>query len=89
MSQKVATGCVCRSTSGVVLHHHTLEPGFVKVQVIIPIKCDEVLPQPTDEARTVFQAVGGFVAWPAQFVSTSTVKYSDIIIYIYIHSTFS
>ena len=66
----MATGSVCQSTTGVRLHNRALDPDCYKVQVTTPMPGKEgvELPRPIDEARTIFEAIGSFVAWPTTLV---------------------
>lgn len=66
----VATGKVF-NTHGkqpVMLHNKPLEPGYMRVTVIEPKVHDAPLPMPSDDAHTVFEAVGAFVAWPKNLI---------------------
>ncbi|KAL8153817.1 LOW QUALITY PROTEIN: hypothetical protein V2J09_011577 [Rumex salicifolius] len=70
----VATGKVFNTygTQPVMLHNKALESGYMKVTVIDPMVQDAPLPIPTDEAYTVFEAVGAFVAWPSNLIFRKT-----------------
>ncbi|KAL8153820.1 hypothetical protein V2J09_011580 [Rumex salicifolius] len=70
----VATGKVFNTygTEPVMLHNKALESGYMKVTVIDPMVQDAPLPIPTDEAYTVYEAVGAFVAWPSNLIFRKT-----------------
>ncbi|XP_054782646.1 uncharacterized protein LOC129289929 [Prosopis cineraria] len=72
-SRVVATGCVY-NISRDMIHNHPLLPNCVRVYLLVAIDPNYLLPVPTNEAQTVGEAVGSFVAWPNHLVIVVTSK---------------
>src|SRR5262249_9561784 len=53
---------------GAILHGRELGQGNYKVMVTVAFENDALVPCPTDEVETVYDAVGGIVAWPSELV---------------------
>ncbi|GKC71923.1 hypothetical protein Tco_1117806, partial [Tanacetum coccineum] len=69
----VAKGQVYPSRDG-ILHGLPIEPGFVKVQVDSVEKGCSTFPvaRPTDEVKTLHDALGGqFIQWPRKYIRVS------------------
>ncbi|XP_054804092.1 uncharacterized protein LOC129307225 [Prosopis cineraria] len=50
------------------IHNHSLSPDCVRVSLLVAIDPNYPLPVPTDEAQTVGEAVGSFIAWPSHLI---------------------
>ena len=55
-----------------VLYGLPLPPGTVKVSIVAPKVRNALLPYPVDDATTVGEAVGHFIAWPMRWMMQHT-----------------
>jgi len=58
------------------VHFSSLEDVNVRVSIATALIKKAFLPIPTDEAKTIEEAVGGFVKWPKRLIETEIAKES-------------
>jgi hypothetical protein len=66
---------------GTTIHHKLLEDDNLKVGVVRVKEANAPIPVPTDEVKTVGQALNHFVQWPRRLVVHPLDEVSNCIIY--------
>ena len=66
---------------GTTIHHKLLEDDNLKVGVVRVKEANDPVPVPTDEVKTIGQALNHFVQWPRRLVVNPLDEVSNCIIY--------